>query len=278
MIAISAYDWQTLFGGYHWDAETGLFLAGYRELVSDVGTWGSRDPLHQDATSIVSLLDNAIALIGGIESEPLSASMSALTQLRWQIDGANSYEYCGRNPIRHTDSFGLQYGDPGAIPLPPGLAIDPAILAGLYATLAGLRAALLANIWNIAIAAAIAAAIACLINAIRTCVPAYNRCAAAAYRTAALKSAGLCPRGYKGDFKEQREINHAKCIARIYMRHTKPLCDSSLRWCIARCGVGGFRWPKFAGIAVPAKTCADLCDPGPLVQFPAGHGETNRCA
>jgi RHS repeat-associated protein len=43
----SSYDWETLFGGYRYDQETGLYQVRYRYLHSKLGRWLSRDPIGE---------------------------------------------------------------------------------------------------------------------------------------------------------------------------------------------------------------------------------------
>jgi RHS repeat-associated protein len=62
-------DWEILFGGYYWDRESGLYLAGRRFLHPRLGRWISRDP---------------VGYTGGI----------------------NLYEYCRGNPASLVDPEG----------------------------------------------------------------------------------------------------------------------------------------------------------------------------
>ena len=41
----SSYEWETRFGAYRWDAETGLYQVRYRYLHSGLGRWVTRDPI-----------------------------------------------------------------------------------------------------------------------------------------------------------------------------------------------------------------------------------------
>ena len=43
--ASSSYDWETRFGAYRWDAESGLYQVRYRYLHPLAGVWLTRDPL-----------------------------------------------------------------------------------------------------------------------------------------------------------------------------------------------------------------------------------------
>jgi RHS repeat-associated protein len=43
----SSYDWETLFDGYRYDTDTGLYQVRYRYLHPNLGRWISRDPLEQ---------------------------------------------------------------------------------------------------------------------------------------------------------------------------------------------------------------------------------------
>jgi RHS repeat-associated protein len=44
----STRDWETLFDGYRFDRETGLYQVRFRYLHAELGRWMSRDPLDED--------------------------------------------------------------------------------------------------------------------------------------------------------------------------------------------------------------------------------------
>jgi RHS repeat-associated protein len=69
----SSYDWETRFGAYRWDGETGLLQVRNRYLHSGLGRWGTRDPM-----SVAEL-----------------------------VEGTNLYSYVGNNSINVVDVFGL---------------------------------------------------------------------------------------------------------------------------------------------------------------------------
>ena len=46
-ISSSAYAWETLFDGYRYDSDTGLYQVRYRYLHTQLGRWLSRDPLSE---------------------------------------------------------------------------------------------------------------------------------------------------------------------------------------------------------------------------------------
>jgi RHS repeat-associated protein len=68
--ASSSYTWETLFGDYRWDSETGFYQVRFRYLHPTLGRWLTRDPIGQN---------------GGI----------------------NLYGYVLNNPINYFDLFGL---------------------------------------------------------------------------------------------------------------------------------------------------------------------------
>jgi len=43
----SSYAWETLYGSYRWDSETGLYQVRNRYLHSKLGRWLTRDPLGE---------------------------------------------------------------------------------------------------------------------------------------------------------------------------------------------------------------------------------------
>jgi RHS repeat-associated protein len=167
------------------------------------------------------------------------------------VDGMNLYRaYFVPNGL---DPFGVTFVfDPGSIAI--GLGVPG--IAGIEAAIAGLNVLRFVTIWNVAVIAAATAAIACLTNGLRVCVPAAKKCNVLGYGRAGTSSIGLC-NPWKGDFKEAREISHAKCIARIYGNLFKPQCNRAFASCIARCGIGGFNFPTFQ--KVPRGYCNDLC-------------------
>jgi RHS repeat-associated protein len=44
----STNDWETLFGGYRYDVETGFYQVRYRYYHSSLGRWVSRDPIGEE--------------------------------------------------------------------------------------------------------------------------------------------------------------------------------------------------------------------------------------
>jgi RHS repeat-associated protein len=48
----SSFEWETLFGGYRWDADTGLFHVRARSYGSNVGAWLQRDPFALGAGDV----------------------------------------------------------------------------------------------------------------------------------------------------------------------------------------------------------------------------------
>ena len=68
--ANSNYQWETLYGAYRWDAESGLYQVRNRYLHPYLGRWLTRDPLGESA-------------------------------------GPNLYAYVGNRPVCAIDAFGL---------------------------------------------------------------------------------------------------------------------------------------------------------------------------
>ena len=69
--ASSSYDWETRFGAYRWDSETGLCQVRHRYLHAKLGRWLTRDPLQYEA------------------------------------DGPNLYWFARNNSINYFDAYGL---------------------------------------------------------------------------------------------------------------------------------------------------------------------------
>ncbi len=73
----SSYEWESLFAGYRWDAESGLSYVRWRYLHPGLGAWTQRDPLGLSA-------------------------------------GVNLYEYVASSPFNFTDPSGL-FLDPACL-------------------------------------------------------------------------------------------------------------------------------------------------------------------
>ena len=67
----SSYDWETRFGAYRWDQETGLCQVRHRYLQTGIGRWVTRDPICYNA-------------------------------------GNNLFSYAGNNPSNNVDPLGLE--------------------------------------------------------------------------------------------------------------------------------------------------------------------------
>src|SRR5437667_10703929 len=61
----SNYDWETLFGGYRYDGETGLYQVRYRYLHSKLGRWLNRDPIGEKG---------GVNLYGFVSNDPVQKS------------------------------------------------------------------------------------------------------------------------------------------------------------------------------------------------------------
>jgi RHS repeat-associated protein len=74
----SSYEWETRFGAYRWDGETGLYQVRNRYLHPKLGRWITRDPIGENG-------------------------------------GYNLYLYVGNTPNNSIDALGLQF--PGGVPI-----------------------------------------------------------------------------------------------------------------------------------------------------------------
>ncbi len=68
--ASSSYTWETLYGAYRYDSDTGLYQVRFRYLNPKLGRWINRDPIGE-------------------------------------VAGTNLYAYVGNNPANEVDKFGL---------------------------------------------------------------------------------------------------------------------------------------------------------------------------
>jgi RHS repeat-associated protein len=82
----STRDWETLFDGYRFDRETGLYQVRLRYLHAELGRWMSRDPLGE-------------------------------------LGGFNLYTFCGNSPLTYIDSDGRIVWMPILIPILYGAGI-----------------------------------------------------------------------------------------------------------------------------------------------------------
>ena len=87
--ASSNYDWETRYGAYRWDAETGFYQVRYRYLHPNLGRWVSRDPLRLSTSKLIRKTPRHLLL---------KASDS---------DHQQDYEYVLNNALNAVDSFGL---------------------------------------------------------------------------------------------------------------------------------------------------------------------------
>ena len=95
----SLYDWETLFAGYRWDDESGLYQVRYRCFLPILGVWAQWDPLGFAA-------------------------------------GINLYQYAVSNPINHTDIYGMDVlvlGAGGLFVVAGLLVIEVTVVLGVVA-------------------------------------------------------------------------------------------------------------------------------------------------
>lgn len=98
----SDVDWETLYCGYRWDAETGLYQVRWRYLNSTVGRWITRDPRF----SMHWTTDNSTAPIENLE-QITAAAASILRTNTAPNSNRDAYMYCLDNPATDRDPSGL---------------------------------------------------------------------------------------------------------------------------------------------------------------------------
>jgi RHS repeat-associated protein len=92
----SDFDWETLYAGYRWDAESGLYQVRWRYLNPGLGVWMTRDPLgHLDGLSRYPF----------VLSNPIT-NMDASGALTITATSANLKVKCGDTAVQ-TVSFTL---------------------------------------------------------------------------------------------------------------------------------------------------------------------------
>jgi RHS repeat-associated protein len=97
----SSYDWETRYGAYRWDSETGLYQVRHRYLHPTLGRWLSRDPIGE-------------------------VGFETLRHGRANVHGAgpNGYAYVRNQPLQKVDPLGLAEHWPTWPPiLPPSKPI-----------------------------------------------------------------------------------------------------------------------------------------------------------
>jgi RHS repeat-associated protein len=77
----SIYEWETLYGAYRWDSESGVYQVRYRYLHATLGRWLTRDPLGEK-------------------------------------DGSNLYFYVVNDPVNAIDVLGLTWDTPSSTVTP----------------------------------------------------------------------------------------------------------------------------------------------------------------
>lgn len=216
----STKQWEHLYASYRFDASCALYNIRIRTYSPQLGVWLQRDPI-------------------GL------------------ADGPNLYAYVGCHPLTFVDPLGLQSTfplNPPADPLPPWLI--PVLVGGIQSAIAYLRALLLANLWNAALAAILLAALACLYNANRVCVPAFQSCQRKAIRQARNCRQTECRAGFREE-PGRRFFFAAKCENR-YRSKFLSSCTAQLLGCAATCGISVPPEPR---MSCQPRMCNDLCNP-----------------
>jgi RHS repeat-associated protein len=103
----SSYDWETLFDGYRYDTDTGLYQVRYRYLHPNLGRWLSRDPIGEQGFVYLVVIPQ-IQTIVEIVSRHLNLQL---------------YHYVDNQPITSLDPIGLV--PPGYQDPPPSLNCPP---------------------------------------------------------------------------------------------------------------------------------------------------------
>jgi RHS repeat-associated protein len=91
----SSYDWETLFDGYRYDTDTGLYQVRYRYLHPSLGRWISRDPLGELQFEVVRTL------------HIFSYKASGGINIYAVFEGSDLYAYVQNAPMNQYDLYGL---------------------------------------------------------------------------------------------------------------------------------------------------------------------------
>jgi RHS repeat-associated protein len=106
----SSYAWETLFGAYRWDSESGLYQVRYRYYHPKLGVWEKRDPVdelafqlfeHSSGTSNQWLASDVATGIGLASDRNFFAEFIA----------TNLLAYVRNAPISFVDPYGLSFWD-----------------------------------------------------------------------------------------------------------------------------------------------------------------------
>ena len=110
----SNYDWETLFCGYRFDSDIGLYQVRYRYLHSQLGRWLSRDPLPELEYSNMYSLTNGDWLIetdgynlGKANAQFTLASFQKSNGMENAWQSVQLFAYVSNSPISAIDSMGL---------------------------------------------------------------------------------------------------------------------------------------------------------------------------
>jgi RHS repeat-associated protein len=90
----SSYDWETLFDGYRYDTDTGLYQVRYRYLHPNLGRWVSRDPLG----------DLEFEVIRKSNAYKTTSPEANVVNLSEESD---LFRFDGNSPINKIDRWGL---------------------------------------------------------------------------------------------------------------------------------------------------------------------------
>lgn len=100
---VSSYGWETLFGAYRYDAETGLNHVRFRYLHSNLGRWMSRDRIdYKEGPSLYAYVANRVVNrvdplgLGPGDSFPsLEEAIQDCADYAWPLTGETGFEWGG---------------------------------------------------------------------------------------------------------------------------------------------------------------------------------------
>jgi len=91
----SDYDWETRYGAYRWDGETGFYQVRYRYLHPTLGRWLSRDPIEEEkGINLFVYVNNSPIEKTDPSGQQATGNSLAATSPRAEMPQGTTAQYC----------------------------------------------------------------------------------------------------------------------------------------------------------------------------------------